>query len=91
MSGWVGGWGGIGNKAQLRPARLELGLGLSLAKTKFNLTGLFKSGKQFNSSYGTRHVWSITCRYLMIYGLRINIKIQNVSGKRIKKFASRER
>ena len=28
----VGGWvGGIGNKAQLRQAKLELGLGLSLA------------------------------------------------------------
>ena len=28
-----GGWvGGIGNKAQLRPAKLELGLGLSSAK-----------------------------------------------------------
>ena len=29
MAGWVG---GIGNKAQLRPAKLELGVGLSLAK-----------------------------------------------------------
>ena len=28
MAGWGG---GIGNKAQLRPAKLELGLGLSLA------------------------------------------------------------
>ena len=28
----MGGGGGIGNKAQLRPAKLELGLGLSLAK-----------------------------------------------------------
>ena len=27
----MGGGGGIGNKAQLRPAKLELGLGLSLA------------------------------------------------------------
>ena len=31
VGGWVGGGGGIGNKAQLRPAKLELGLGLSLA------------------------------------------------------------
>ena len=31
MAGWVAGGGGIGNKAQLRPAKLELGLGLSLA------------------------------------------------------------
>ena len=31
--GWVGGWlGGIGNKANLSPVKLELGLGLSLAK-----------------------------------------------------------
>ena len=30
MGGWVG---GIGNEAQLRPAKLELGLGLSLAKS----------------------------------------------------------
>ena len=37
--GWVGGGGGIGNKAQLRPARLELGLGLSLAKRELNKSG----------------------------------------------------
>ena len=38
LGGWVAGWGGgIRNKAQLRPAKLELGLGLSLAKKNFQL------------------------------------------------------
>ena len=37
--------GGIGNKAQLRPAKLELGLGLSLAITNLKASQL--TSKQY--------------------------------------------
>ena len=40
MGGLVG---GIGNKAQLRPAKLELGLGLSLAKILYEIGFLISS------------------------------------------------
>ena len=41
MAGWVG---GFRNKAQLRPAKLELGLGLNLAKSAMGNFSLKEHG-----------------------------------------------